>query len=226
VRNTVLYALLPLTVFALIVVIGFWFWRRYGSTDNLSQMRSRNLPSPVEIMPCPVESSLGQIQLLEVKAHGRFGCVWRAQTSTGCTVAVKVFPLHDQQSWLTERDFYGLSQIRCHDNVLRFFGSDRRGNEFWLVTEYHDRGSLYDHLKGNVVSMVEAVTIALTMCRGLAFLHSSYSDKPIVAHRDFKSRNVLLNSDFTVCVADFGLALILDQHPGDVHGQVRTDKPS
>lgn len=219
-RNTVMYALLPPAVFALVVVFGFWIWRRYGTTNQPRLLPPCNPQSPVDPLSSPPESDLGQIQLLQVKAQGRFGCVWKAQTSTGHIVAVKIFPLQDQQSWLTERGFYSLTQVCCHDNLLRFYGSDRRGNEFWLVTEYHDRGSLYDHLKGSVVSIGEAITIALTMCRGLAFLHSSLGDKPIIAHRDFKSRNVLIRSDFSVCIADFGLALILDQHPGDVHGQV------
>lgn len=46
--------------------------------------------------------------------------------------------------------------------------------------------------------------------------------KPAVAHRDFKSKNVLLKADMNACIADFGLALIF--HPGkpcgDTHGQV------
>lgn len=48
--------------------------------------------------------------------------------------------------------------------------------------------------------------------------------KPSVAHRDFKSKNVLLGNNFRACIADFGLALVF--HPnttcGDAHGQVGT----
>ena len=46
--------------------------------------------------------------------------------------------------------------------------------------------------------------------------------KPAVAHRDFKSKNVLLKSDLTACVADFGLALKFEpgRGPGVTHGLV------
>ena len=60
------------------------------------------------------------------------------------------------------------------------------------------------------------------------FLHEElpatncYALKPSIAHRDFKSKNVLLKSDLTACIADFGLALIFypGQSTGDTHGQV------
>lgn len=66
---------------------------------------------------------------------------------------------------------------------------------------------------------------------GLTHLHealpsrsSAEPGKPAIAHRDFKSKNVLLKHDMTACIADFGLALVFPSGKscGDTHGQVGT----
>jgi len=138
----------------------------------------------------------------------------------GRPVAVKIFPASDRQSWLAEHGFYSLEHDRI-SGILCFIGAEMSGSDYWLVTEYHDRGSLYDYLKRCEVTVDELLRIALSMCHGLAYMHTPLGRKPPVAHRDFKSRNVLIRHDLTACIADFGLALVLDQYPGDVHGQVR-----
>lgn len=45
----------------------------------------------------------------------------------------------------------------------------------------------------------------------------------LCVHRDFKSKNVLLKTNLTACIADFGLALKFEagKSAGDTHGQVR-----
>ena len=79
----------------------------------------------------------------------------------------------------------------------------------------------------------ECLHIAKTLACGLSYLHSERriqeektntidGIKPSIAHRDFKSKNVLLKSDLTACIADFGLALVFypGQSCGETHGQV------
>lgn len=50
------------------------------------------------------------IVLLEPKARGRFGSVWRAQLKQETEVAVKVFPLKDKESWVTEQNIFNVNQ--------------------------------------------------------------------------------------------------------------------
>jgi activin receptor type-2 len=87
---------------------------------------------------------------------------------------------------------------------------------------------LFSAVQCNSLSWTELCRIAEGMARGLTHLHEEVpatkadACKPAVAHRDFKSKNVLLKSDLTACIADFGLALIFypGRPVGDTHGQV------
>lgn len=122
--------------------------------------------------PLPLPQSLPNvglrpIQLLEIKARGRFGAVWKAQLKNEI-VAVKVFPIQDKQSWQTEQEIFKLAHMD-HEDILHFIGVEKRGDnlqaEFWLITAYHEKGSLCDYLKANVVTWHEMCRIAESMAR-------------------------------------------------------------
>ncbi|KAM8749863.1 activin receptor type-2A-like [Acanthopagrus schlegelii] len=79
-----------------------------------------------------------------------------------------------------------------HENLLQFIGAEKRGSnmdmELWLITTYHEKGSLTDYLKANVLSWSELCLIAQSMSRGLAYLHEDIpghkdGHKPAIAHR-------------------------------------------
>lgn len=187
---------------------------------------------------------IGPVHLLEEKAKGKFGSVYKGQLGNGDPVqyvAVKVFPPQDYESWRHEREIYRLPQMK-HKNILNYLGSEPRGQPveaYWLITEYHELGSLYDYLKANVVSYTELLKIGEGIASGLALLHDELPPKivhdespkevglkPALAHRDFKSKNVILKADLTPCIGDFGLARIFP--PSEPHiealGQVGTRK--
>ncbi|CAI5657017.1 unnamed protein product [Oreochromis niloticus] len=173
--TALMYSLLPIMAVATIILLSFWMYRHHKLAYPPVLVPTQ------ETGPLPPSPVLEQkpLQLLELKARGRFGCVWKAQLLSEL-VAVKIFPV---------------------------------------------QGSLTDHLKANVLSWSELCRIAQSMSRGLAYLHEDISAyKPAIAHRDFKSKNVLLKSDLTACIADFGLALRFEagKSPGDAHGQVGT----
>ncbi|XP_063226494.1 activin receptor type-2B isoform X2 [Bacillus rossius redtenbacheri] len=227
-HEILLYILVPIGGLTMIFLLMFWLYRkrRFSYFNEIPTIEPHPLPPPSPFL------GLRPIQLLEIKARGRFGAVWKAQYKTEM-VAVKIFPIQDKQSWVTEQEIFKLPQMD-HANILRFIGVEKRGDnlqaEFWLITAFHETGSLCDYLKANTVTWLEICRIAESMTRGLMHLHDevpankAVGFKPAVAHRDFKSKNVLLKSDLTACIADFGLALIFQPGKpcGDTHGQVGT----
>lgn len=78
------------------------------------------------------------------------------------------------------------------------------------------------------MTWADVLSISDSISKGLMHLHEEFPAvrgekyKPAVAHRDFKSKNVLIRNDMTACIADFGLALMFSQgNPaGQTHGQV------
>ncbi|XP_041968485.1 activin receptor type-2A-like [Aricia agestis] len=223
------YILTPLfLLFALLV--GCYFLYRKRKSSSFAELASGevSLSRPPSAGGGMEEAGglLGQVTLCEVRARGRFGAVWRAKLGPR-DVAVKVFPLQDKQSWLAEQKIYRLPRMD-HPDILHFIGVDKKGDnlqaEYWLITAYHEKGSLCDYLKAHTLTWAEAWRVAAGVARGLAHLHEEDGGKPAIAHRDFKSKNVLLKADLSACIADFGLALVFvaGHGCGDAHGQVGT----
>ncbi|KAL0426786.1 UNVERIFIED_CONTAM: Serine/threonine-protein kinase RIPK [Sesamum latifolium] len=121
-------------------------------------------------------------------------------------VAVKLLDLDGSQGhreWLTEVIFLG--QLR-HRNLVKLIGYCCEEEHRLLVYEYMPRGSLENQLfRRFSVSLPWStrMKIALGAAKGLAFLHEA--EKPVI-YRDFKTSNILLDSDYTAKLSDFGLA--------------------
>ncbi|XP_022904436.1 activin receptor type-2A [Onthophagus taurus] len=229
--NIILIAIVITTVL-LFIICGTTFYVYYYKRNRRS---FNEVPSEDPgIFPSDTSyQGLLPVQLVEIKARGRFGAVWKGKNKSD-EVAVKIFPAQDKQSWSTEQEIFKLAQMD-HSNILHFIAAEKRGSdhmqvEFWLITAYHERGSLCDFLKAHTLTWTELCRVVETMARGLMHLHEElpskgpHKGKPSVAHRDFKSKNVLLKNDLTACIADFGLALVFESGKscGDTHGQVGT----
>jgi serine/threonine protein kinase len=104
-----------------------------------------------------------------------------------------------------------LSLLR-HPNLVTFYGcTSSRSRELVLVYEYVPNGTVADHLHGHraaerALSWQLRLNIAVEAATALAYLHAI---EPPVVHRDVKTNNILLDADFHVKVADFGLSRLL-----------------
>lgn len=164
-------------------------------------------------LPLLVQRSIArQIQLVEIIGQGRFGEVWRGRWR-GENVAVKIFSSREERSWFREAEIYQTVMLR-HENILGFIAADNKDNgtwtQLWLITDYHEHGSLFDFLSRNVMDTSGMIRMALSIATGLAHLHMDImgtQGKPAIAHRDLKSKNILVKSNGTCAIGDLGLAV-------------------
>ncbi|RVW59576.1 Leaf rust 10 disease-resistance locus receptor-like protein kinase-like 1.1-like 1.4 [Vitis vinifera] len=101
-----------------------------------------------------------------------------------------------------------------HQNLVKLYGcTSRRSRELLLVYEYIPNGTVADHLHGKQansgsITWPVRLSIAIETANALAYLHESE-----IIHRDVKTNNILLDNNFQVKVADFGLSRLF---PTDV----------
>lgn len=143
---------------------------------------------------------------------GGFGSVYLGKLRDGRTVAVK--RLYQDNSRRLEQF---LNEVKVfsflnHPYVVRLYGcTSAESPELLLVYEFVSNGTLAEHLHGDRrcpkgLPWDTRLNIAIQTAKALAFLHSV--DPPIF-HRDVKSSNILLDDNFNVKVADFGLCRLV-----------------
>ncbi|GMI69713.1 PBS1-Like 9 [Hibiscus trionum] len=153
-----------------------------------------------------------------VLGEGGFGCVFKgwidenslsaAKPGTGLVIAVKRLNqegFQGHQEWLAEINYLG--QL-YHPNLVKLIGYCLEDDHRLLVYEFMPKGSLENHLfRRNSyfqpLSWNLRMKVALGAAKGLAFLHS---DEAKVIYRDFKTSNILLDSNYNAKLSDFGLA--------------------
>mmetsp|Transcript_2512 Transcript_2512/g.8926 ORF Transcript_2512/g.8926 Transcript_2512/m.8926 type:complete len:872 (+) Transcript_2512:51-2666(+) len=150
------------------------------------------------------ELDFNDVELFEKIGQGGFGEVYRG-TWKGEEVAVKRL-LHDALTDQELENFFQeikvMSQLK-HPNVVHFMGAALQAPNLCVLTEFVARGNMREVLKKCQLSLRKKVEMCIGAAEGVLYLHTR--DPPIV-HRDIKCLNLLVNEDFVVKVADFGLS--------------------
>ncbi|XP_076944862.1 PTI1-like tyrosine-protein kinase At3g15890 isoform X2 [Bidens hawaiensis] len=149
--------------------------------------------------------------------EGGFGSVYWGQLWDGSQIAVKRLKVWSNKA---EMDFAVeveiLARVR-HKNLLGLRGYCAEGQERLIVYDYMTNLSLLSHLHGHnssesLLDWPRRMNIAIGSAEGIVYLH--HHATPHTLHRDIKSSNVLLDSDFKPQVADFGFAKLIPDAQG------------
>ncbi|KAA8545680.1 hypothetical protein F0562_020869 [Nyssa sinensis] len=143
--------------------------------------------------------------------QGGFGSVYRGfLADLNMEIAVKKISSSSKQGkkeYISEVKI--ISHLR-HRNLVQLVGWSHERGSFVLVYEYMPNGSLESHLFGKKTPLTWPLRhrIAHGLASGLLYVHEEWEQ--CVVHRDIKSSNVMLDSNFNAKLGDFGLARLVD----------------
>ncbi len=168
---------------------------------------------------------LGHYRITRPLGYGGMATVFLAEDSNlHREVAVKVFMPEEgaTQEFLHRfvREARVLAQLD-HPNILLVYDYGEQNGMAYLVMPYIAGGSLRDFLlKRGSLPVQEAIQLSGQMLNALQYAH----DRNLI-HRDIKPGNMLLKTDGTLLLSDFGLVKILPSQteissaaPGTISG--------
>lgn len=231
----VILALVAVIVMVVSAIYAWTFWRKACEALDSKDMKISNATKRHTLLPVlgklnsmkmskkeviammdfsVLESATGKFSENNILGKGGFGCVYRASLDRGVVAAVKKLNCCRQEvekEFENELDFLGKFR---HPNVISLLGYCIHEDTRLLVYELMQNGSLETQLhgcsRGSSLSWHIRLKIALDAARGLEHLHEHCN--PLIIHRDIKSSNILLDSDFNAKISDFGLAIYGGNH--------------
>jgi serine/threonine protein kinase len=190
--------------------------RRFLTTSQAERVKLSIRESRDSTNQIPGYKVLGKL------GSGAMAVVYKAkQLSLDRIVAVKVLPKKFvQKSDYVER-FYKEGRLAArlnHNNIVQAIDVGEVGGLYYFVMEYVEGKTLYDDLsKGKVFSEKEALDIILQVAKALAHAHAQG-----LIHRDVKPKNIMINKEGTVKLADMGLAREASDIKAAKHEQGKT----
>lgn len=145
-------------------------------------------------------------RLRSLIGRGGVGQVWQADdTRLDRRVAVKTLTHDvDEDVQRFEREVRTLATLN-HPSIVTIHDAGEHDGTAYLVMELVEGASLADELADGPLDPDRAVRIAASVADGLAVAHTAG-----IIHRDVKPGNILLDTDGTAKLADFGIARLAE----------------
>ena len=151
-------------------------------------------------------SQIPGYKVISKLGSGAMAVVYKAkQISLDRVVAVKVLPKRFSEKPDYIRRFFQEGKIAAklnHNNIVQAIDVGEAGGVYYFVMEYVEGKTLYDDLsKGKIFVESEALDVTIQLAHALQHAHSQG-----LIHRDVKPKNVMINTEGVVKLADMGLA--------------------
>ena len=148
---------------------------------------------------------VGEYHIRRVLGRGGMGVVYEAEdTALGIPVALKSISAAFARDATFVRRFRTEARAMARvasPHIVRVMALRETEHGLFIVMEYVDGGDLHARMAGGPMPWTAVWPLLRQMLLGLEAAHAVG-----VIHRDIKPRNVLLTSDGTVKLTDFGLA--------------------
>ncbi len=148
------------------------------------------------------------LEIIELLGAGGMGAVYKArQEGLDRIVALKILPEefgHDVKFALRfTREARTLAKLN-HPNIVSVYEFGNVQDTYYFLMEFVDGPTLRDVVRAGQLAPEHALAIVPHLCDALQFAH----DKGVI-HRDIKPENILMATDGSVKIADFGLSRII-----------------
>ncbi|MHC4842767.1 MAG: serine/threonine protein kinase [Planctomycetota bacterium] len=145
-------------------------------------------------------------KILGKLGSGAMAIVYKAkQLSLNRTVAVKILPKRFSENPQYVERFYKEGQAAAklnHNNIVQAIDVGEAGGYHYFAMEYVEGKTLYDDLaKGNIFSEKDSLEIIIQIAEALKHAH----ERGLI-HRDIKPKNIMIDKEGVVKLADMGLA--------------------
>ncbi|KAK4283878.1 hypothetical protein QN277_000782 [Acacia crassicarpa] len=207
----VLAIVASLAAFLVLLLIVRLYKSRKQELDNPWKLTSLQMASFSEMN---IVSSLTDDNII---GRGGYGTVYQVHVDGLGYVAVK--KILSNKKWEQKLEDAFLAEVKilrniCHNNIVKLLSFMSHDDSMLLVYEYLENSSLDRWLKKEnrlnhkfVLDWPKRSHIAIGAAQGLTYMHHD-CPRPVV-HRDIKTSNILLDSEFNAKVGDFGLARIM-----------------
>ena len=171
----------------------------------LTAAQAKRLTSTIKETKTEVQQIPGY-KILNKLGQGAMAVVYKArQLSLDREVAIKILPKRFSENPEYVRRFYKEGKAAGklnHNNIVQAIDVGEAGGKHYFVMEYVKGKTLYENLSaGKIFSEEEALEVIIQVSRALAHAHNNG-----LIHRDVKPKNIMINNEGVVKLADMGLA--------------------